>query len=233
MSAHIIRQLPDFDTLERRAQESEWSGARILLVGAGHSAQTAARDLAGLVRRSPDTTVTWVIRSHDPSFGAIEDDPLPARASLVESARALGLDEDTPLDVRIGCAVEALSASTEGIQVTLRDTRGDMSRVTVDRILALTGSVGDARIYRQLQVHECYATSGPMKLAAALLASSSSDCLTQTSHGVDTLRNPEPDFFILGEKSYGRNANYLMKVGWEQVDEVFSLLGAVSAPASR
>lgn len=88
-------------------------------------------------------------------------------------------------------------------------------------------------MYRQLQVHECYATSGPMRLAAALLASSSEDCLTQESHGPDTLRNPEPDFFILGSKSYGRNTTFLMRVGWEQVADVFALLDAPLASVSE
>ncbi len=73
-------------------------------------------------------------------------------------------------------------------------------------------------------MHECWATSGPVKLAAALLSSLSAGCLAQTSQGVDVLRNPEPDFVILGEKSYGRTSTFLMRVGWQQVDEVFSLL---------
>jgi hypothetical protein len=63
-----------------------------------------------------------------------------------------------------------------------------------------------------------------MKLAGALLGAGSSDCLTQTSHGADTLTNPEPGFFILGSKSYGRNNTFLMRIGWEQVGEVFGLL---------
>ncbi len=48
--------------------------------------------------------------------------------------------------------------------------------------------------------------------------------LDQTSHGPETLVNPEPDFFILGSKSYGRNSTFLMRVGWQQVDDVFRLL---------
>jgi hypothetical protein len=40
------------------------------------------------------------------------------------------------------------------------------------------------------------------------------------------LTNPEPGFFILGAKSYGRNNTFLMRVGWEQVAEVFGLLSA-------
>ena len=54
------------------------------------------------------------------------------------------------------------------------------------------------------------------------------DCLDQTSHGVDTLTNPEPGLFILGSKSYGRNNTFLMRVGWEQVSEVFGQLSAAS-----
>ena len=65
-----------------------------------------------------------------------------------------------------------------------------------------------------------------MKLAAALLAQGggSGDCLDQKSLGAETLVNPEPGLFILGIKSYGRRSDFLMRVGWQQVDEVFGLL---------
>ncbi|MFP5289176.1 MAG: hypothetical protein ACLGI9_25800, partial [Thermoanaerobaculia bacterium] len=76
-----------------------------------------------------------------------------------------------------------------------------------------------------LQVHECYATCGPIKLSAALLGAAAGDCLAQTSHGAETLMNPEPGFFILGIKSYGRNSTFLLRVGWDQVSEVFGTLG--------
>jgi hypothetical protein len=38
------------------------------------------------------------------------------------------------------------------------------------------------------------------------------------------MENPEPGFFILGAKSYGRNSQFLMRIGWEQVDDVVGLL---------
>jgi hypothetical protein len=63
-----------------------------------------------------------------------------------------------------------------------------------------------------------------MKLAAKLLGESTADCLAQTSHGSDVLRNPEPNFFILGSKSYGRRNDFLLRVGLEQVTEVMKLL---------
>jgi hypothetical protein len=133
--------------------------------------------------------------------------------------------EDPGIEVHLGRSVELLRRTSTGIEVMLHNSLTDeMETVMVDRIIALTGYVGDHTIYRQLQVHECWATSGPMKLSGALLASSSVDCLDQTSQGADALKNPEPDFFILGAKSYGRNLTFLMRVGWQQVDEVFSLL---------
>ena len=108
--------------------------------------------------------------------------------------------------------------------MTLRN--GATEEIVVDRILALNGGVGDHGLYRQLQVHECYATCGPMNLAAALLgeAGAGGDCLAVVAHGPDTLRTPEPGFFILGAKSYGRSSRFLLSVGWRQVDDVFGTL---------
>lgn len=199
---------------------SAFDDLRILLVGAGHSAQTAARELAVVVDRAPGTSVTWLIRSEEPTFESVADDPLPGRAELLDVARSLALDTNSPFDVRTGRTVESLEPSGSAVRVTLD---GD-ERVEVDRVLALTGSVGDRTIYSQLQIHECWATQGPMKLAAALLSSSGADCLTQEAHGAETLRNPEPGFFIVGSKSYGRNTTFLLRVGYEQIDEVFSLI---------
>ena len=126
--------------------------------------------------------------------------------------------------------VEEISRPNGKLRVVLRDRQGNggTEAIDVDRILSLTGYVGDAQLYRQLQVHECYATSGPMKLSAALLGAAGGDCLTQTTHGVDTLTNPEPGLFILGSKSYGRNNTFLMRVGWEQVGEVFGQLAGTA-----
>ena len=105
----------------------------------------------------------------------------------------------------------------------------------MDRIVGLTGCLGDTGLYRQLQVHECYATAAPMNLSAALLGAAGGaggqDCLAQESHGVDVLRSPEPNFFVLGMKSYGRNSAFLLRVGYEQVDEVTGAYAA--APSAR
>jgi len=210
----IRRDIPDF------AKEPDWEGKTVLLAGAGHSAQTAVRALAGL----PGTRVIWALRNPEPDWGTHDGDPLPERTRLAAEAAALAGGSSPAVEVHRGVAVEEIAKPNGRFEVVLRNGDGSET-VAVDRILSLTGAVGDHGLYRQLQVHECYATCGPIKLSAALLGAGSSDCLTQTTHGADTLTNPEPGFFILGAKSYGRNNTFLMRIGWEQVGEVFGLLG--------
>jgi hypothetical protein len=111
------------------------------------------------------------------------------------------------------------------LAVTLRSGTG-RTRVTVDRILANVGYAPDRSLYAELQVHECYATGGPIKLAAALLQGGAGDCLRQTAPAADLLLNPEPGFYILGSKSYGRNSAFLIGAGFEQVPVLFQALQA-------
>lgn len=214
----ITRRIPDVDR-----EADQWAGRRVLLVGAGKSAQTVARDLAQLVTEQPGTSVVWAVRAADPDWGEVPRDPLPQRQELVEVAQRLRSGAVPGVQVCTGVVVDALRAAEPGVVVALRSVAGDMAEIVVDRIIALTGFLGDTSLYRQLQVHECYATAAPMNLSAALLGAAGdgpADCLAQASHGVDALRVPEPNFFVLGMKSYGRNSTFLLRVGYEQVDEV-------------
>ena len=216
----VVRQIPDvIGTPER------WLGRDVLLVGAGNSAQTVARDLALVGAR-----LTWAVRAASPTWGAVQDDVLPDRAALVASSRALA---HGGAQLHTGVVVERLQqAAGDRIAVTLRDAGGRATEVEVDEVVSMTGAVGDSSLYRQLQVHECYATEGPMSLAATLLGSEGGDCLTQVSAGVDALRNPEPRFFVLGIKSYGRAPTFLMATGYEQVRSVAAHLAGDEAAAS-
>lgn len=213
------------------SDESRWMGRTTLVVGGGHSAQNAVRDLVelSLSARAPDTAVVWVLRGGAPS--PIDEDPLPERLRLTRECAALAENPPGTLRVFTDAVVDHISSGPQAI-VRLRHGPGNqMAEVAVDHILALTGRIGDHQIYRELQFHECWATSGPMKLAAALLGESGGggDCLDTASLGLgaETLTNPEPGFFVLGIKSYGRRNDYLMRVGWKQVADVFGLLDAM------
>ena len=75
-----------------------------------------------------------------------------------------------------------------------------------------------------------------MRLAAALASSSgagSADCLAQVPPGKDTMRNPEPSFYIVGMKSYGRAPTFLLATGYEQVRSVAAWLAGDTASAVK
>ncbi|WP_327312655.1 hypothetical protein [Streptomyces sp. NBC_01235] len=70
--------------LQTELLPGRWAGT-VLLVGAGKSAQAAARDLAAL----PGTRVEWAVRSPAPDWGAVPDDTLHGRRQLVDTSQAL------------------------------------------------------------------------------------------------------------------------------------------------
>ncbi len=208
------------------ARRSDFAGKTTLVIGAGHSAATHLEALGRLVREASETRVIWACRKHrQPVYERYPDDPLPYRDQLSRLANRLAESPPDWLRFIPGVQVEALEVAhpdPSRIVVSLRTKTGE-EQVEVDQVLASVGFRPDNRVYRQLQVHECYATGGPMKLAGALLGGSS-DCLAQESPELELLQNPEPGFFILGNKSYGTNSAFLLSHGIEQVQEVMGAL---------
>jgi thioredoxin reductase len=208
---------------ERRGQ---YAGKNILVVGAGYSAATTVCNLA---RLAEDNSATWVIwlarRAGTQPLKRITNDPLKERDRLAVRANTLATRPEGNVEFHNQSVIESIEfhGPDKGFRVTARSA-GKSKTWDVDRIVANVGYSPDAMIYRELQVHECYASLGPMNLAAALAKHVGADCLSVPSQGAGTLRNPEPNFYILGAKSYGRNSNFLLRTGFEQIRDVFTLI---------
>lgn len=213
LASRIAYELRDVTGSER----GRFEGKRVLLVGGGHSAATALDGLLSL----RGTSVHWVTRRSQP-LEVIENDPLPERQRLSEQANRFASEGHPQLHFHPGATVESIDEDGDSFRVDLQK-ESDAENLTVDEILGHVGYQPDNTIYRELQVHQCYASEAPMKLAAALLSSSSADCLAETSKGPETLRNPEPNFYILGAKSYGRSSNFLIRIGLAQIEEILTL----------
>lgn len=196
----------------------EVSPGRLAIVGAGYSACTMLEQLHE--RGGAGCRVTWVTAESAPPVTIDDEDPLPYRKQLGQLANALSVEPPSWLTPHHGVSVEATQQAEE--IVTLRLSNG--TEIEADRVLAMVGYKPDAELYAELQVHQCYATQGPMKLAASLLSQSGGDCLTLETGGPETLQNPEPGFFIIGAKSYGRNSQFLLQRIDEQVRDVSGLL---------
>jgi hypothetical protein len=207
------------------ADRNRFAGKRSLLVGSGMSAATTLRNVASLAEAEAGTTCLWLTRNEREPFTVIDNDVLPQRKALSELGNKAAAGAVNGIVYIGGAAVKAIEEdSNKRLRVTLECHGATTPRIEeVDEVIGCCGYHPDTRLYQELQVHQCYASDGPMKLAATLLGASG-DCLQQTSAGVDTLKSPEPGFFILGSKSYGRNSAFLLKIGHEQVQSVLDLL---------
>jgi thioredoxin reductase len=203
------------------------AGKTTLVIGGGSSAITTVVALAQLAAEVPGTRVSWITRRPMPgSPNEVANDSLPARAALYAECRRLQAGGSPAVQWTGGCEVEGFeyNSATHRYRVQLATAAG--ARIEeADQVIVNCGYGPDPLLHRELKIHECYATLAPMKLATALLASGTDDCMRVPAQGVDALANPEPGYFILGAKSYGRGATaFLLETGYQQVATVMAAL---------
>jgi len=208
----------------RDLRRERYAGKRTLVIGSGASAATTVSELAALADEAPDTAVTWVTRGAAETLYPLQPgDPLPARHALIERARALLRGESAVVAHVGGAVVDGFEYNSATHRYRVRLMIGEAARLEeADHVIVNTGFGPDETLYRELQVHTCWATLAPMKLSTALLAAGGADCMTTPVFGADPLANPEPGFFILGHKSYGRRGDFLLATGYHQVADVIA-----------
>lgn len=203
-----------------------YAGRRTLVIGSGASAANTIEALAALADEAPGTSAVWVTR--DPAaalYPPVPDDPLAERRRLYARARALAGGAHAAIAHVGGAEVEGFEFNSATHRYRVALTVGGQPRVEeVDRVIVNTGFHPDDSLWRELQVHQCYASEAPMKLGLALLGAGAGDCVSTPAFGAETLENPEPDFYILGHKSYGRGPNFLLETGYRQVEDVVAKL---------
>jgi len=210
-----------------------YHGKHTLVVGAGYSAATVITQLARLSCESSEATtrVTWATRCSPERapISRIPNDRLSSRDRLGEEANRLVAESDGFLSYLAQTSVVTIAYRTASDDFEVEFEGAHAGTQTFDRIIANVGYRPDNQIYSELQVHECYASGGPMKLAAQLLAQkipgAANDCLDQVSSGPQSLLNPEPNFYVLGSKSYGRGSQFLLSIGFQQIRDLFSMVG--------
>jgi thioredoxin reductase len=201
------------------ADRDRYEGRHTLVVGAGHSAATTLLALAQL----EGARITWAIRAGSASraYGGGAADALPARGALgtrlrahVESGR-----------IRLLTGFFAHSVTRDGDQATVvsRDPSGTEQTIVADRIVAATGYRPDHSIAAELRL-DTDPILGTTRQLAPLIDPNQHSCGTVPAHGVDELSHPEPGYYTVGVKSYGRAPTFLMATGYEQVRSVVAAI---------
>ncbi|MFI5891100.1 FAD-dependent oxidoreductase [Actinoplanes sp. NPDC051513] len=213
-AAYRESALPDVLGRDR----DRFAGQRTLVVGAGHSAANTLLALAELAKQAPGTTATWAIRAASPArtYGGESADALPARGAI--GSRLREHVESGAITLLTGFSVQRLTPGPEG--VTVSDGTRD---ITVDRIVSATGFRPDHGIVSELRLDLDTILSSTRALAP-LIDPNQHSCGTVPPHGVDELTHPEPGYYAIGVKSYGRAPTFLMATGYEQARSVVAAL---------
>jgi thioredoxin reductase len=217
----IEQALPDVLGADR----DRFAGRRTVVVGAGHSAANTLLSLADLAGQEPGTSVVWAIRAAGPArtYGGGADDALPARGAI--GSRLREHVQAGTVELVTGFSVQA---------VTVHDSRVVLSdgstNITADRIVAATGFRPDHGIVSELRL-DLDPVLGSTRALAPLIDPNEHSCGTVPPHGADELTHPEPGFYAVGVKSYGRAPTFLLATGYEQARSVVAALAGDWAAA--
>ncbi|HLF09342.1 MAG TPA: NAD(P)-binding domain-containing protein [Dehalococcoidia bacterium] len=226
-STHLAYGIPDV----LGAAASRYAGKRVLVVGGGHSAINSVLNLLELKQRYPATTVIWALRRStlDRVYGGESADALPARGAL--GTRAREAIESGSLELLAPFSIDRVESA--GSQVTLHGRRGELDySLCVDQVIVATGFRPDLDMLRELRLSLDSGLEATSALGS-LIDPNVHSCGTVPPHGYRELAHPEPGFFVVGMKSYGRAPTFLMATGFEQARSVVAHLAGDEVAASR
>ena len=209
------------------ADRGRYAGKEVAVVGGGHSAIDALVDLAWLAAETGSGRIHWLIRGASPTraYGGGAADALPERGRL--GSRIQSLVERDEVRLVPSFRVERIAAGGERLVLTSEDGR----KLAVDRVVVATGLRPELGFLSELRLALDPALDCAQHLAP-LIDPNVHSCGTVPPHGASALAHPEPGFFIVGMKSYGRAPTFLMRTGYEQVRSVVAhLMGDLEAAA--
>jgi hypothetical protein len=214
---------------------AHFAGKRVLVVGAGHSAAGTLLALAQLAQEHPGTSIAWATRGSQLArvFGGGAADGLQARGQL--GMRLKALRDSGGLVLRQDFRIQEVAELDGRLRVTGEangETNGDTAPVIdgIDRIVCAAGARPDLALTRELRVrHDPWLES--TDALAPLIDPNEHSCGTVRPHGHRELAHPEPGYYAVGAKSYGRAPNFLMATGYEQVRSVVAALAGDMAAA--
>lgn len=217
----IIRHPPNL-----MQQAERFTGKRILVLGNGHSAANTIVAFHELLQREAATQVVWAVRSdRTKPVPEVPDDPLAERAAIVDAANALAARPPANLKILRRVTVEefqrAGNAESASLKVALKVWKS-VEIIEVDEVISLTGYRPNLEMLRETTVEVSNITEGSRGLYKAL--SNITDCLAKIEINPKDLQSGEPNLFIVGVKSYGRNPGFLLQSGLDQLESVFSTI---------
>ena len=199
---------------------ARYANRSVAVVGSGHSAFNALLDLAELAEQAPETSVTWIMRRGQVDaalYGGGANDQLVQRGLL--GGRVEQLVANGRFKLVTGFGIERITQ----VEAKLDLQAGERQLTGFDQLIATTGFRPDLSMLSEIRLDLDAAVESP-RVLAPLIDPNEHSCGTVRPHGAEELQQPEPNFYIVGMKSYGRAPTFLMRTGYEQVRSVVAAI---------
>ena len=158
------------------------------------------------------------------TYGGEAADALPARGAI--GTRLREHVADGRIQLITGFSAKTLTVLPDG-GVEVSD---GVRAVVADRIVSATGFRPDHGFVSELRL-DLDPIMGSTRALAPLIDPNEHSCGTVPPHGAEELTHPEPGFYAIGVKSYGRAPTFLLATGYEQARSVVAALAGDWAAA--
>ena len=211
---------------------SRYANRRIAVVGAGYSAINTLLDLVRLTETAPQTRVSWLVRGTNLNriYGGGEADELAARGHLGTALRAF-VDAGR-VQLVTGFYTQSIRADANGMILSGAGASGRTEFTDIDEIVACTGQRPDLTMTRELRLELDPWLEG-VRALGPLIDPNVHSCGTVPPHGHREVSHPEPGFYTIGVKSYGRAPTFLLLTGYEQARSVAAAIAGDLAAADN
>lgn len=179
-------------------RKGHYAGRSIILVGDGYSAATTMCGLAAIAEEHPATWVFWLTRGPRGSpLSRIANDPLRERDRLAAKANSLATRCDGNLEFHPQTLLDEVVSHgpDRGFRVAGR-SNGKPTSWDVERVIGNVGYRPDRTICASLRVDE----------------------------PAGKIATREPGYFLVGAKSWGHDAGFLWRDGFEQIKQLFATI---------
>lgn len=194
------KQIPYFSEDVLGSRKTQYAGKSTVVIGGGYSAASTVCNLATLAEEYPATWIIWLTRGpRSTPLPRNPSDPLRERDRLAARANHLAARGEGHVEFHASTAIDTVESHgpDRGFRVAARCGNEEMTW-EVDRVIGNVGYRADLSICHELHVSE--------------------------PDGKQGWRQAEPNYFILGSKSFGRNSNFLLRTGHEQIRDAFALI---------
>jgi cation diffusion facilitator CzcD-associated flavoprotein CzcO len=214
------------------AQRARYADKRTAVIGSGYSAIQTLLDLARLCQDAPGTHVTWVVRGKNMAkvYGGGENDQLPARGKL--GMRLKPLVDQGRVRLVQGFSTRAVANGSDALTLSGMTATGSQAIEGIDEIIVATGQRPDLAMTRELRL-ELDPWLESVKALGPLIDPNVHSCGSVQPHGHRETSHPEPGFYTIGVKSYGRAPTFLLLTGYEQARSVVAAIAGDMAAADN